>query len=57
MNFDSLAFGSYFSIPSLSYGEIYLEVADHFPRILSKSTTLVLFETLEIFNQDEIYGL
>jgi hypothetical protein len=57
MNSGSLAFGSSCSIPSLSSGVISPRVADHFPRVLSKSMALVLFGTSTLFNQDQINDL
>jgi hypothetical protein len=57
MKSDSPAFGSSCSIPSLSFGVISLGVADHFPCVLSKSMTLVLFRTSTLFNQDHINDL
>jgi hypothetical protein len=57
MNSDSLAFGSSCSIPSLSSRVISPGVVDHLPHVLSKSTTLVLFGTSTLFNQDQINGL
>jgi hypothetical protein len=57
MNSRSPTFEISCSIPSLSFEVISLDVADHFSCVLSKSTALVLFGTLTLFNQDEIYGL